>query len=52
MIPCNDRAYIGGQGCGAGVGCPLGRTSNGRRRGRDGFIVELRNNKQCDIIQG
>ena len=44
IIQCSDRAYINAWGGGAGVGCSLGRRSDGRRRGRGGFRINLRNN--------
>ena len=46
MIPCSDRAGVDGWGVGSGVGCPLGWTSDDRRRGRGGFSFKIRNNKR------
>ena len=49
MILCGDRADVDGWGGGAGVGCPIGRKSDRRRRGRDGFIFKICNNKQRNL---
>ena len=49
MIPCRDGEDIDGWGGRAGLECPLGRTSDGRRRGRGGFISKIHNNDQCSL---
>ena len=41
-IPCDERVDVHGWGGGAGVGFPLGRTSDGRMRGRGVFRFKLR----------
>ena len=47
MIPCGNRAEVDGWGGGAGEDCPLGSTSDDRRKSWwDGFRSKLHDNNQ------
>ena len=49
MITCGDRADDNVWEGGSGLGCPLGRKLDDRRRGRGGFRIKLHNKKQRSL---
>ena len=50
MILCGDRVDVYGWGGRAGVGFPLGRTLDGRRREWGGFMFNLHNKEQWSLV--